>query len=128
MRDGEPSPVTGGVNPTTGRQYDRGGHPNFDGVTYGAVDLPVAVIKGRVTKTHMRHASKALWDQIKDNPQMKGRFDKDQRDALAAGEPHIPRATCDHDPKTGRMVLMDRDPHRDNAHIGHTGKTKDGGR
>ncbi|HBN22458.1 MAG TPA: hypothetical protein DD412_04400 [Holosporales bacterium] len=48
-------------------------------------------------------------------------FDPDQLKAIQSGEAQIPRFTWEHNPRAGRMLLVDSDIHKGAPHVGSIG-------
>ncbi|MEM9726560.1 MAG: HNH endonuclease, partial [Pseudomonadota bacterium] len=126
MRAGEPSPVLGAPHPTTGRMYDRRGVPNLDKETKATVDIPNPTRNPQRRDIDKRQAVKALQQQLKDNPQMRGRFTKPQLEAIDAGKLEIPELVWDHARETGRLKLVDKRAHSQNGHLGSFGSNNQG--
>ncbi|UOY92402.1 WXG100 family type VII secretion target [Ectobacillus sp. JY-23] len=103
-----------GEHPTTKVPFDEKGFPIFE--SYAEQYLNVEdYTKGR--DVHFRRASKALYEEIQQNPEIASLFTPDEIEDFKYGD--VPeRFTWHHHQDFGRMQLVDYETHRKTGHTG----------
>tara|TARA_R110002095_G_scaffold115920_1_gene101154 strand:- start:410 stop:1192 length:783 start_codon:yes stop_codon:yes gene_type:complete len=117
----------------TGVVYDPRRLPNFTDHMVYEMQIPVVKFfpeKGStltldlLRASHMRQATRQLRADISAGTVSRGQFKLDQLKAIQSGEPHIPKLTWEHNPRAGRMQLVDMIQHKDTPHVGSIGLFK----
>lgn len=111
MRKGD---LAGDKHPVTGIPYDVDGFPIFE--SKGEVLLKEADFKKSRT-TQSRQCSKALYEQIMENPELALKFTEEEIQLFKIGKTPE-HYTWHHHQDAGRMQLVDYQTHHDTGHTG----------
>ncbi|MET7020517.1 WXG100 family type VII secretion target [Bacillus mycoides] len=106
--------LAGDKHPVTGIPYDAEGFPIFE--SKGEVMLKEADFKKSRT-TQSRKCSKALYEQIMENPELALKFTYEEIQLFKMGKTPE-HYTWHHHQDTGRMQLVDYQTHHDTGHTG----------
>ncbi|TKI82959.1 type VII secretion protein, partial [Bacillus wiedmannii] len=106
--------LAGDKHPVTGIPYDAEGFPIFE--SKGEVMLKEADFKKSRT-TQSRKRSKALYEQIMENPELALKFTYEEIQLFKMGKTPE-HYTWHHHQDTGRMQLVDYQTHHDTGHTG----------
>ncbi|HDR5276883.1 TPA: WXG100 family type VII secretion target [Bacillus thuringiensis] len=106
--------LAGDKHPVTGIPYDAEGFPIFE--SKGEIILKEADFKKSRT-TQSRKCSKALYEQIMENPELALKFTDEEIQLFKIGKTPE-HYTWHHHQDTGRMQLVDYQTHHDTGHTG----------
>ncbi len=106
--------LAGDKHPVTGIPYDAEGFPIFE--SKGEIMLKEADYKKSRT-TQSRKCSKALYEQIMENPELALKFTDEEIQLFKIGKTPE-HYTWHHHQDTGRMQLVDYQTHHDTGHTG----------
>ncbi|QWG34266.1 WXG100 family type VII secretion target [Bacillus mycoides] len=106
--------LAGDKHPVTGIPYDADGFPIFE--SKGEVLLKESDFKKSRT-TQSRKCSKALYEQIMENPELALKFTEEEIQLFKMGKTPE-HYTWHHHQDTGRMQLVDYQTHHDTGHTG----------
>ncbi|GAB6426784.1 hypothetical protein bcgnr5390_43700 [Bacillus luti] len=106
--------LAGDKHPVTGIPYDAEGFPIFE--SKGEIMLKEADFKKSRT-TQSRKCSKALYEQIMENPELALKFTDEEIQLFKIGKTPE-HYTWHHHQDTGRMQLVDYQTHHDTGHTG----------
>lgn len=110
--------LAGDRHPETGVVFDQRGVPIFDPFARFDTRFTTGEFRNASYRRQMSMATRALQNQMANNPQLRAQFTPEQRAAIQRGDAKIPDLTWHHHQDTGRMQLVDYSVHSKTGHMG----------